>query len=174
MPWKYRWMRTLLPILSLVTLGCGTADAPAEKIVERHGKPPIVRVEEDDPQMRAAIEQARATIGQFCAALAAPNPGQTTFAIKVPIGDGTYVEHMWLMPVVDLGPSVRGTINNEPDRVTGVRIGEVRDFAKSEISDWMYIDHGHLVGGYTMRAMYDAATPEQRATLEMNSPFKFD
>ncbi len=104
----------------------------------------------------------------------AKRPGQTTFTVKVPVSDGEHVEHMWLMPVVDLGHAVRGTINNEPDRVTGVRIGEVREFAKDEISDWMYIDNGHLVGGYTLRAMYNSASPEERATLELNSPFKFD
>jgi uncharacterized protein YegJ (DUF2314 family) len=167
-------MLTLLPVLTLVPLGCGTAEGPSEKIVERHGGPPIVRVQEEDPQMKAAIEQARSSIGQFCTALASPQPGQTAFAIKVPISDGTYVEHMWLTSVADLGKSVRGKIGNEPDRVTGVRLGEVREFAKDQISDWMYIDDGHLVGGYTLRAMYDAATPEERATLELSSPFKFD
>jgi uncharacterized protein YegJ (DUF2314 family) len=173
---KHRWTLTLafVPFLLLFPIGCDTAETPPERIVERPGKPPIVRVEEEDAEMKAAIEQARSTIEQFFAALATKRPGQTNFADKVPISDGNHVEHMWLMPVTDLGQAIRGTISNEPDQVIGVRIGDVREFAKDEISDWMYIDHGHLVGGYTLRAMYNAATPEERATLEANSPFKFD
>ncbi len=109
------------------------------------------------------MEQACATIDQFCAALAARQPEQSKFAVKVPFSDGNHVEHMWLMPVVDLGETIRGTVNNQPDQVTGVRIGEVREFSKGKISDWMYIDQGRLVGGYTLARC--TTPPRRRSAL---------
>ena len=47
------------------------------------------------------------------------------------------------------------------------------DFHPSQITDWMYIDKGRLVGGYTTRLIRARMTPAERAALDKASPYKF-
>ena len=78
---------------------------------------------------------------------------------------------MWLTPVTYDGQNFHGTINNIPELVKSVEIGQAVTVAPSEISDWMYIDNGKLVGGETMRALRNAATPAERAEFDKSVPF---
>jgi uncharacterized protein YegJ (DUF2314 family) len=58
---------------------------------------------------------------------------------------------MWLTPVSFDGTTFHGTVNNEPEKVKTVRMGQKVTVAPSEISDWMYVENRKLVGGYTLR-----------------------
>jgi uncharacterized protein YegJ (DUF2314 family) len=42
----------------------------------------------------------------------------------------------------------------------------------NEISDWLYIDSGKLVGGYTVRAHYNELSPEQKQEFDRAADFK--
>jgi uncharacterized protein YegJ (DUF2314 family) len=41
-----------------------------------------------------------------------------------------------------------------------------------EISDWLYIDNGKLVGGYTVRAHYNELSPQQKQEFDRDADFK--
>jgi uncharacterized protein YegJ (DUF2314 family) len=47
------------------------------------------------------------------------------------------------------------------------------DFEPSYISDWMYIEDGYLVGGYTTRVIRDRMTPKERTAYDAQAPYKF-
>ena len=38
----------------------------------------------------------------------------------------------------------------------------------------MYVDHGKLVGGYTLRVLRDGLSPAERAEFDRSIPFKID
>jgi uncharacterized protein YegJ (DUF2314 family) len=65
-----------------------------------------------------------------------------------------------------------GTIDNDPDTVTNVRRGDPKRVGPSDISDWMYVDHGVLVGGYTIRALRARLSGPERAEFDRSLPFK--
>ena len=44
----------------------------------------------------------------------------------------------------------------------------------SKISDWMFVQNGRLVGGYTLRVLRDAMSPSERKEFDKNVPFVID
>jgi uncharacterized protein YegJ (DUF2314 family) len=158
-----RWLGTLA-IISLAFAGCGKKQ-PADK---------VAYVADDDPRMNAAIDKARSTVKTFIAALQSPKAGQAAFTIKMAFTDGGNTEHMWLTPVAFDGTKFAGTVNNEPEYVKSVKLGQKVTVAPDKISDWMYIENRKLVGGETLRVLRTAMTPAERADFDKSVPFTID
>ena len=140
----------------------------------RGDKPPrnIVDVKEDDPRMNAAIAKARKSVDDFIKALKDPARGQTSFAVKVPIPGEGRVEHFWVNDVRYDGKQFTGKINNDPEYVKDVKLGDTVTVGRDKISDWMYVDRGVLVGGQTIRAIRAAMSDADRRELDKRLPFK--
>ena len=134
----------------------------------------VVSVPADDPAMNAAIAKARATVETFVTALRSPKPSQSMFSIKIRVSDGDAVEHFWLSAVSFDGAVFRGRIANDAETVKTVTFGEPVSARPAEISDWMYVDHGVLVGGYTLRVLRDMMSPSERAAFDKSIPFKVE
>ena len=134
----------------------------------------VERVSADDAVMNAAIARARATVGTFETALRAPKASQSRFSLKIRIADGDNGEHFWLSDVRFDGAVFSGNIANDPDMVTTVTVGQAVSARPAEISDWMYVDHGKLVGGYTLRVLRDRFSPADRAEFDRTRPFKVE
>jgi len=41
-----------------------------------------------------------------------------------------------------------------------------------EISDWLYVDNGNLVGGYTVRVHYNELSSKEKAEFEREANYK--
>jgi uncharacterized protein YegJ (DUF2314 family) len=136
--------------------------------------PWVTDIDDDDPQMNAAIEKARATLPDFVRALRSPKASQTGFAIKTPITDGTHTEHMWLNRITFDGQKYHGTVDNQPAKVTGVKLGSKRSIDPQQVTDWMYLDNRKLVGGYTIRVVREKLGPKEREEFDKNAPFALD
>ena len=153
-----------LVLLSLVA--CSKKNKPVDT---------VVMIKDDDPAMNAAMQKAKDTVLQeFVPALQTPQAGRSGYAIKYPVKDGDQVEHMWMNGVKYDGQKFTGQINNEPNLVKNVKLGQTLTIAPEEISDWMYIDKGRLKGGFTIRVMRDKMSAKERADFDNNVPFKLD
>lgn len=150
-------------VVACVLVGCGKKSPEGSKNV--------TFVESNDAGMKAAIEKARSTVAQFTAALKAPKAGRTGLAVKMPFADGQNTEHMWLNNVTFDGTQFHGVVNNEPEHLKNVKIGDKASVEAAKISDWMYVENRQLVGGYTLRALRDAMSPAERAEMDKNLPF---
>jgi uncharacterized protein YegJ (DUF2314 family) len=155
-----RWL-AIVAVLTIAVAGCGRKH-PADK---------VTYVAEDDPRMKAGMEKARSSVNTFIAALKLPKPGQSAFSVKMAFTDGTNTEHMWLTPVSYDGKNFQGTVNNEPEKVKNVKLGQRVTVEPSKISDWMYVENRKLVGGQTLRVLRDALTPAERADFDKSVPF---
>ncbi|MCZ2342132.1 MAG: DUF2314 domain-containing protein [Bacteroidales bacterium] len=155
-----RWLG-IVAVVALALVGCGKKH-PADK---------VTYVADDDPRMNVAMEKARASVKRFTAALKSPKAGQSAFSIKMAFTDGGNTEHMWLTPVTFDGTKFTGTVNNEPEKVKSVKMGQKVTVAPDKISDWMYIDNRKLVGGETLRVLRDGLTPAERADFDKSVPF---
>lgn len=152
--------------LLLPASGCGS--------LLGRSKDDVIMVADDDPKMLAAIDKARSTADTFIAALNAPMPSQAEFAVKLGVKDGEKVEHMWLSPVRFEGGKFHGVINNDAELVRTVKLGDTVTAEKSEISDWMYVQDGRLVGGYTIRVLRDQMGESERKEMDQSLPFKVE
>jgi uncharacterized protein YegJ (DUF2314 family) len=155
-----RWL-AIIGMTAFLVGGCSKKH-PADK---------VTYVADDDPRMNAAMVKARSTVNTFIAALKSPQPGQSAFSVKMAFTDGTNTEHMWLTPVSYDGTQFQGTVNNEPEKVNTVKLGQKVTVAPSKISDWMYVENQKLVGGLTLRVLRDALTPAERVDFDKGVPF---
>jgi uncharacterized protein YegJ (DUF2314 family) len=154
--------------------GCGGGFLRDGDHLQRPGNPDIVGVSGDDPEMNKAIDTSRKTVDQFITALKSPKPGQDHFTVKAKFGEGNNIEHMWIDPVRFDGAKFVGNLSNEPEFLKSPKLGDEVSVAKDQISDWMYVDKGHLVGGYSVRLLRDRATPEERKRLDEEVGYRFD
>jgi uncharacterized protein YegJ (DUF2314 family) len=137
-------------------------------------EPPLISFADDDEEMNDAMAKARETVDEFIVALGDPQPSQTDFSIKVGFRDAHGNEYICLNNVTYHDGVFHGTIGNEPETVRSVRYGEPVTVAKDQIGDWMYIDDGKLIGGYTMRVMRSRLAPDKRAEFDANITFTLD
>jgi uncharacterized protein YegJ (DUF2314 family) len=141
---------------------------------KQSGKDKIISVSGDDPAMNTAIKKARDTVGTFIAALNSPKPNQDSFTVKMAFVDGKQTEHMWLSPVRYDGNRFHGIVNNDPELVSNVKIGQTASVDPAQISDWMFVENGKLVGGYTIRVLREKMSPRERAEFDQRAPFRID
>ncbi|WP_312014709.1 MULTISPECIES: DUF2314 domain-containing protein [unclassified Bradyrhizobium] len=108
-----------------------------------------------DPEIIAAIAQARSTLPKFWASYDAPKPSETGHSLKArfpyPNNSG---EHIWMAEVKKIGNGrYSGRFANAPVHLRGKRAGDLAEFREADISDWMFLRNGKIVGGETIRPM---------------------
>jgi len=137
------------------------------KVVERESEPDLVYIPNEDERMKWAIEKAGLTLWYFEKSLKSPVAGQEYFSIKVMIEDSGKVEHIWLTaPDFDEEGNLFGEVGNEPVQVKTVKLGQKIGVMRSLISDWMIVENGRLVGGYTIRAIREGLPETERQTFD--------
>ncbi|RYG62630.1 DUF2314 domain-containing protein [bacterium] len=153
-------------------LGVGNEDEPL--VVKRPDQPDMFQVAKDDDAMEIAMSSARETIETFIEALQSPGPNHNGFAVKKPFQDGDDVEHIWLVDVSYDGATFSGEVGNDPVTVTNVQSGERAQVTADELSDWMYRDGAKLVGGYTVRVLYDKYSPKEKKRFVRQTGMEMD
>jgi len=128
---------------------------------------PVVNVPDSDERMNWAIEKARATMHHFQDCLSAPTPEQQYFSVKVLIDDGINREHIWLTtPSFDDEGNLYGEVGNKPVYVSSVNINQRIGIDPQFITDWMIIENGRLIGGYTIRAIREGLPEHEVADFD--------
>ncbi len=152
------------------------ADNPIAKELQNKTKtePEYYQVQNEHAAMHQAVIKARKTVGKFIGAVKHPATGQTDFEVKKPFVQGNEVEHIWLSDVQFTGSRFQGRVDNTPRKIRGLKVGQLVSVNPNEISDWVYIDNGKLVGGYTIRAHYNQLTPEQKKEFDRQADFRIN
>lgn len=131
------------------------------------GKDKVIFVEQEDPEMNAAISKARATLDEFWRQYDKPDPGVTDLVLKVRIpyepGKGAPYEHFWLSDIKRGTPTLSGKIANDPNFAKGVALGQHYAFSEADISDWSFQRNGKIVGNQTLRVLLKKMPPDEAA-----------
>lgn len=131
----------------------------------------IVLVGTTDPDMVAAIKQARASLPDFLKVAANPPPGTEGYKLKVMVIDGTKTEHFWVSPFKALPDGFAGVLANDPVVVKNVKGGQVVRFGESLVSDWGYIKNGRQVGSFTVCVLFKKMPADQAEYYRKNYGF---
>lgn len=148
---------TLLAVSALPTF--------AETVAQQTKRDSVFTVARGDAEMNAAFAKAQQSLGQFLDAFQAQAPGTGSFSVKIPISDGAKREYFWVNDLVRKGNQFTGRINNRPEVVQTVQYGQTITFPRSRISDWMYVDHGKMLGNYTTCVLLGREDPAQAQAL---------
>jgi uncharacterized protein YegJ (DUF2314 family) len=132
----------------------------------------IVPFSPDDVEMETAIREGKASFSQFIQAFCRPTERQNGFLVKVVFDEGKKREHIWLADLDFRGSKPSGVVAVEPN-LPSLKFMQRVEFEPSYISDWMYIEDGYLVGGFTTRVIRNRMTPEGRREHDAKAPYKF-
>lgn len=115
-----------------------------------------------DPEMLAAVAQARDTLDQFLALAANPEPGTSAYKLKVVVRDGEKIEPFWVMPFQVDENGFEGTLANSPVILGNVSLGETIRFTRDDVIDWGYLRNGRQAGSFTVCVLFKHI-PKQQA-----------
>ena len=168
-----------LPLIALGVTGCTSSDddvyhSIGRKAVRTAGLPPMYDISDDDAQIERAERRARRTVGTFITALRSPGPGQGSFQVKKTFVREGVVEHIWLADVTIKGRRFVGKVDNKPEKIAGVNLGDQESVNPDEIDDWLYVDNGRMVGGYTVRALFAELSPQEQQDFEKQTGFRIE
>jgi uncharacterized protein YegJ (DUF2314 family) len=144
------------------------------RATRRRDGPFFYPIKEDDAEMAAATARAREELPAFIERLVHPQAGDEDFSVKAPLTDGRNTEHFWLDNVQFSEGVFSGTLDNTPQIVDGHDAGLRVSIPAGEISDWMCVHEGRLIGGYTIRLVYQRLDPESRRKMQAVVKFRFE
>ena len=164
--------RTLLLLAFAALLFPGCKDAAKEK--RRADLRALMHGNTDDPDIRAATEKARATVGDFLAPLQKPAPGQRQFMVRkaFPAKDAKQ-QILWVTDLTFDGTLLHGRVDDNTAQPGSdlPKDGRV-SFPPAEISDWMFNEDGKAVGGYMLRVLKKKMTDEEWDAIARQVSFK--
>jgi uncharacterized protein YegJ (DUF2314 family) len=143
--WAVLAVVTGVTVFGLLTIG-------PKPEVAAEDRSPIVDVRTTDPEMNTAIARARGTLPTFWASYESPKPSEAGHSLKVRFSTRRGGEHIWMAEVTKLpNGTYSGLFANEPRDLPGKRAGDKVEFAEADISDWMFMRNGKIVGGETIK-----------------------
>lgn len=147
----------LLGVLGLLLAACGRGQA--------------VQIDDDDPEMNAAMAEARATLPQFVAALESKAEGNQ-YLLKARFAEGKDAEHLWLSDITHQDGIFAGKLSNAPMVLAKLQAGDAVQVSSQDVSDWMILGNGKYRGGYTQRVMRERLSAAEQAEFDqaMGSP----
>jgi uncharacterized protein YegJ (DUF2314 family) len=113
---------------------------------------PVLQVEEDDPRMKAAVEEAKSRWPEFVEAFQKRQSGEN-FAIKAPIRSGENCEFIWIEVTAMEGERIHGKILNEPLDLPGYAMNSAVTVELKDLNDWMVWDGEEMKGGFTAKVL---------------------
>jgi uncharacterized protein YegJ (DUF2314 family) len=162
-----------VPVIAGSLAKVQAANVVSQELTQGGSEPGYFQVPHDHAAMHNAVIEARKTLKEFIKALKHPSLGQEDFEVKKAFTQGNQVEHIWISDVQIVGNHLlQGKVDNQPRNITGVKLGQVVTVNPKEISDWLYIDKGNLVGGFTVRVHYNELSPKDKAEFDREANFK--
>ncbi len=115
-----------------------------------------------DSELESAIQQARDSLDTFVTILTTPHANRTFVAVKVRFTPPDEAwQDIWVDEVTYSNGRFRGNVG---DDIPGLRLeaGEPVHIEEDRIVDWMIVEDGKLIGGYTIRLAVRRMSPEER------------
>ena len=135
-------------------------------------KDKVTIVSENDQEMNAAMSKAVASVDYFIVNFMANSAGTKHYSVKVKCVDGEQVEFMWLENLKYADGKFTGEIDNDPELVKNVKIGDRVTVRKEEIADWMFMNNGEVVGAYTLHVLYKRMSPAEKKDFDKSFPYR--
>ena len=115
-----------------------------------------------DAELDAAITQARDSLETFVEKISTPDPDRTFVALKVRFYPPDELpQDVWVDEVTYSNGVFRGNIGDDIPALK-LEMGEKITINEEEILDWMIVEDGKLIGGYTIRLAIQRMSPEER------------
>jgi len=117
-----------------------------------------------DAEMESAFRQAQDTLDSYIQKLGTTHPDRTLVAVKVRfILPDSSSQDIWVDQITyeDRTGSFHGVMGDDIPTLK-LSVDDKIKIDREEIVDWMIVEDGKLIGGYTIRLAYQRMTPAQK------------
>lgn len=166
-----RSMCSLVLIPLLFAAAPGRAQQPTRQ--PGNGSPPVFVLPGDQPRIADAGARARASLDVFNRYLARAARGEVVADLKVIFVKGGTREHMWVTGVTLENGRYHGRLASMPVRVRGVALGDRVWVWPSDVEDWVVVEDGMMIGGFTVMELRRSLPPKQRQQHDRAAGYRF-
>ena len=165
-------------ILAVATLlwSCGRSGSSSKAMSDS-----ILFVEAGDPQMEAAMKQAREHFSDFWSVVSQDHkrviPFYADAMVKAYFFDPDAPqsgELVWVQDVVYDGKTITGTSVDTPVSIRSGKAGQHVSLPLNRLSDWLYVEDGMAMGVYTVKLLRTRMSAEERQAHDSHYPFRFE
>jgi uncharacterized protein YegJ (DUF2314 family) len=115
---------------------------------------PIIGISDDDPELQAAVAEARRRWPEFVAAFEARSSSEDDhYSVKAPFGDDDNVEFMWVEVTAIERETIFGTLANDPANIPSLTCGDRVQISVAKLSDWIVVVDGEMTGGFSLKVI---------------------
>ena len=115
-----------------------------------------------DVEMKAAIQEARDTLDSFIQKISPPHPDRTLVAVKVRFTlPYSSTQDLWVDQITYKDGSFHGTMGDDIPALK-LSMDDKITIPRKDIVDWMIVEDGKLIGGYTIRLAYQRMSTEEK------------
>ena len=140
---------------------------PVLEIADLSSNESVVTVDRGDTEILRIAREARAGLSVFFRHLTGPGEGEGGFSVKYPFttdsDSGVDLEQMWLTGIRFRNNRYYGKLADTPIHVSGMKKGDTVTFIPDNITDWMYVKNGEIIGGRSIKYLLEQI-PENRRT----------
>jgi uncharacterized protein YegJ (DUF2314 family) len=147
-------MRTSILLIALAALAAPLA-------AHAQSQDPVVNAAANDPQMNAAIAQAKRELPVFFGHAGSPGPGEDHFLVKFDVLPEARVEYVWAEVISHANAQTLVKLANGSNDGR-FKLGQQMRVNDGDVIDWGYRKGGVMQGNYTTRVLI-ARLPEAEA-----------
>ncbi len=129
---------------------------------------PVVHTDNGDAKVEAAIQKSQERLPEFVRIFQkhGNNPA-LFFSIKgkFTLSDKAG-EHMWLSKLKLIDGEFEGRLDNEPDWVKTMHMGDRVKVKFENVSDWLIVENKKLYGGFTIRVLFKRMSKSDQVEFE--------
>ena len=115
-----------------------------------------------DVEMEAAFQQAQNTLDSFIQKIGTSPPNRTLVAIKVRfVLPDSSTQDLWVDQITYRADAFHGIMGDDIPSLR-LSIDDKVTIARKDIVDWMIVEDGKLIGGYTIRLAFQRMSSEQK------------
>ena len=158
-------------ILIVLFVSCSGNENKGILRKEENGGDNVYSLSSDDDEMNRAIDTAVRYYDEFLSKFNNPGSNNSDFSVKMMFAYDGGNEHMWVNEMFNKGERLYGLIDSDPVYATSVKAGDTIEVNKNNISDWMYLKNDTLIGGYTIKVLYNKMSEKEKIRFKSEVAF---
>lgn len=174
--------KSMIPFLLCAAL-LFSCQKPADLIVTQEPAR-TMHIDHADEGLARIAEDARNTLPGFFWHLARARAGEKSFCVKYPLpagyeggfgtaggvgaAEGIVMEQVWLTGIYFKDGLYYGLLADAPMHLGGLQKGDRVVFETDDVTDWMYVRNGRIIGGLSVKYLLEKIPEDQRSAGEQN------
>ena len=168
-------IKPLILVILIFTMSCKEKSTSRQDIIVGKDNKDVLVFDPQNSTMNQAMIKGKNTFDKFLEAFKNKKENQKDFSVKVKLSDASNTEYLWFSELTFKEEKVIiGVLQNVPYYLNDLNMGDSLSIGFEKIVDWSYIENNHLIGGYTLRVMFEKYPKEQKNEILKQLGYQID